>query len=190
MVDTLELLLHPVRLRITWCLSGGRERTTSELSAQLPDVPRTTVYRHVGLLAEEGLLEVAGEQRVRGAVERRYRLRQDRAVIDADAAASMSLDDHRAGFAAAMAALHAEFNAYLDRSGADPTADSVGYRQGTLWLSPDELTEMITALHDVLKARTGNEPTPGRSPHLVSAIFFPVEQASQHNPQQKAHRRS
>jgi hypothetical protein len=39
---------------------------------------------------------------------------------------------HRRGFAAAMAALIAEFNAYLDRDGADPAADSVSYRQGTL----------------------------------------------------------
>ncbi|ONI92118.1 hypothetical protein ALI22I_05770 [Saccharothrix sp. ALI-22-I] len=78
-----------------------------------------------------------------------------------------------------MAALLAEFNAYLDRPGADPFADSVGYRQGTLWLSPDELTEMIGALRDVLRARADNEPAPGRSPHLVSAIFFPIEEPPQ-----------
>jgi hypothetical protein len=104
-VDTLELLLHPVRLRITWCLSGGRTRSTSELCAGLPDVPKATVYRYVALLAEGGLLGVAEEQCVRGAVERRYRLRRDRAVIDAGAAASMSLDDHRHGFAAVLAVL-------------------------------------------------------------------------------------
>jgi DNA-binding transcriptional ArsR family regulator len=177
-VDVLELLLHPVRLRITWCMSGGRARTTSELCAQLHDVPKTTVYRHVGLLVDGGLLEVAAEQRVRGAVERSYRLRQDRTVIDIDAAASMSLDDHRHGFAAAMAALLAEFNAYLGRDGADPVADSVGYRQGTLWLDPEELAEMIGALHDVFRARSGNGPAPGRSPHLMSAIFFPIEEPS------------
>ncbi len=67
---------------------------------------------------------MAGEQRVHGAVERRYRLRQDRAVIDADAAAAMTLEDHRRGFAAAMAVLIAEFNAYLDRDGADRGASS------------------------------------------------------------------
>ena len=82
------------------------------------------------LLAEAGRLEVVDEQRVHGAVERRYRLRRERTVIEADAAASMSLEDHRHGFAAAMAALIAEFNAYLDRDHADPTADSVSYRQG------------------------------------------------------------
>ena len=40
----------------------------------------------------------------------------------------MSLDDHRRGFAAAMAVLIAEFNAYLAREGANPPADSVSYR--------------------------------------------------------------
>ena len=173
-MDTLDLLLHPVRLRIVHAMSGGQTRTTSDLCARLPDVPKTTVYRHVGLLAEAGVLEVVGEQRVHGAVERHYQLRRERAVIDADAAAAMSLDDHRRGFAAAMAALLAEFSAYLDRDGADPTADSVGYRQGTLWLSSGELTEMISALRDVLASRAGNQPAPGRSPHLLSMILFPA----------------
>ncbi|MCI2416938.1 helix-turn-helix domain-containing protein [Saccharopolyspora sp. K220] len=175
-MDTLDLLLHPVRLRIVHAMSGARTHTTSDLCARLPDVPKTSIYRHVGLLAEAGVLEVADEQRVHGAVERHYRLRRERARIDAEDAASMSLADHRHGFAVGMAALLAEFNAYLDREGADPTADSVGYRQGTLWLSPDELAEMIDALRQVLATRSSNEPAPGRRPHLLSLILFPTEE--------------
>jgi hypothetical protein len=41
----------------------------------------------------------------------------------------VTVDDHRRGFAAAMAALVAEFNAYLDDEDADPLGDLVGYRQ-------------------------------------------------------------
>jgi DNA-binding transcriptional ArsR family regulator len=175
-VDTVDLLLHPVRLRIVHALSGGRTLTTTELNARMPEVSKVTVYRQVALLAEGGFLEVAGEQRVRGAVERRYRLRQDRPVADADTAAAMSVDDHRRGFAAAMAVLIAEFNAYLDRDGADPLADSVSYRQGTVWLSPDELTEMLGQMAGVLRDRIANEPAPGRAPYLLSAILFPTEQ--------------
>ncbi|GAA2273007.1 helix-turn-helix domain-containing protein [Nonomuraea roseoviolacea subsp. roseoviolacea] len=175
-MDTLDLLLHPVRLRIVWAMSGGVTRTTTELCERLPDVPKTTVYRHVGLLAEAGMLEIAEEQRVRGVVERHYRLRRERTVVGEDAARSMSLDDHRHGFAAAMAALMAAFNAYLDRPGADPFADLVGYRQSVLWLSRDELAEMIGELREIMAARWRNEPAPGRSPHLASAIFFPVEE--------------
>ncbi|GLW11263.1 transcriptional regulator [Microtetraspora sp. NBRC 13810] len=177
-MNTLDLLLHPVRLRIVNAMSGGHTRTTSDLCATMPDVPKTTAYRHVGLLADAGILEVVAEQRVHGATERHYRLRQDRTVIDADSAASMTLDDHQRGFAAAMAALLAEFNTYLERDGADPTADSVGYRQGVVWLSPGELAEMIDALRQVFAARARNKPTPDRSPHLMSAIFFPAVRPS------------
>ncbi|WP_405884625.1 helix-turn-helix domain-containing protein [Streptomyces sp. NBC_01136] len=177
-MDTAELLLHPVRLRVVHALSGGRELTTSELSVRLPDVPKVSVYRHVALLAEAGFLEVAQERRVRNVVERRYRLRRERPSIDGEAAATMSLDDHRRGFAAAMAVLIAEFNAYLDREGANPTADLVSYRQGTLWLSPDELTELLGELVAVLQPRLGNQPSPGRVPHLLSPVLFPTDPSS------------
>ena len=180
-MDPVEQLLHPVRLRIVHALSAaGAVLTIAQLSARMRDVPKITVYRQVAQLTEGGFLEVDGEQRVRGAVERRYRLRQDRPTIDAGAAAAMSLDDHRRGFAAAMAVLIAEFNAYLNRDDADPAADSVSYRQGTVWLSPDELTAMTADLSAVLRDRLANTLAPGRAPYLLSAILFPAEQPPPH----------
>jgi DNA-binding transcriptional ArsR family regulator len=176
LVDTRDLLLHPVRLRIVHAMSGGRERTTAELCARLPDISKATMYRQVALLAEGGLLEVVGEQRVHGAVERHYRLRQARAVIDQDAAASMSLAEHRDGFAAAMAGLVAEFNAYLDREHADPTADLVGYRQIPLWLNRSEVADLVTEVFSLIVSRMDHTPAPGRSLYLLSPILFPIEE--------------
>ena len=175
-MDTLELLLHPVRLRIVHAMSGGRIRTTSDLCASLPDVPKTTLYRHVALLAEAGLLHVVGERRVHGAVERRYRLEPRRAVIDPNAAAAMSLGEHRSLFAVAVGALLAEFNAYLDRDNANPTADSVSYRQYPLWLNEDELAELISQLGSAVLPRLANRPAPGRRAYLLSTILFPTDE--------------
>jgi DNA-binding transcriptional ArsR family regulator len=173
-----ELLLHPVRLRVVHALAAGRELSTGELCARMPEVSKVTVYRHVALLTEAGFLEVAGEHRVRGAVERRYRLRQVRPPVDEKAAAAMSLDDHRRGFAAAMVVLIAEFNAYLDREGANPVADAVAYRQGTLWLSPAELTGLVNDMLTLLQPRLANQPAPGRAPYLLSPILFPARPPS------------
>lgn len=189
MVNTLDLLLHPVRLRIVHAMSGGRTRTTSDLCARLPDVSKATVYRHVSLLVEAGLLEGAGEQRVRGAVERRYRLHRTRAVIDPDAAAAMSLEEHRHGFAAAMGALLAEFNTYLDREHADPTADSVSYRQYPLWLNQDELAALISEIHSAIVSKMDNKPTADRSAHLLSTILFPIEEQLPHRIDKQADHR-
>ncbi|WP_326823879.1 helix-turn-helix domain-containing protein [Streptosporangium sp. NBC_01756] len=177
-MNTFELLGHPVRLRVVHAMRGGRTLTTSQLCARIPDVSKATVYRHVDLLAAGGILEVADEQRVRGAVERRYRLRQDRASIDPDTIGSLSLDDHRRAFAAAMATLLAEFNAYLDRDHADPMADPVGYQQHAVWLDRDELLEMISELRSAIAPRLANRSTPDRAQYLVSPILFPIEEPS------------
>jgi DNA-binding transcriptional ArsR family regulator len=177
-VDTLELLAHPVRLRIVHAMRGGRTLTTAQLCARLPDVSKAMVYRHVDLLAGGGILEVAEERRVRGAVERHYRLRPDQASIDPATAASLSPDDHRRGFAAAMAALVAEFTAYLDRENTNPAADPVGYQQHAIWLDHDELIAMIGELRAAIVPRLANPPAPGRARYLLSPILFPSEAPS------------
>ena len=49
---TLDLLLHPVRLRILQALLDGHPSTTTQLRQRLPDIAPATMYRHVAVLAE------------------------------------------------------------------------------------------------------------------------------------------
>ncbi|MFG2041164.1 helix-turn-helix domain-containing protein [Dactylosporangium sp. NPDC048998] len=174
-MDPVELLLHPVRLRIVHALSGGRSLTTQQLCDRIRDASKATVYRHVALLADAGILEESGQQRVRGFVERHYRLVPARAAVTAERAAAATIEDHRHAFAAAMAALLAEYQAYLDDPRADPAADQVGYRQHALWLTAAERDELIAGMRAAIVPHLGNEPAPGRSQHLLSPILFPVE---------------
>ncbi|MEV6334903.1 helix-turn-helix domain-containing protein [Nocardia vinacea] len=173
-MDPMELLAHPVRLRIVHALAGDSVLTTAQLSARMPDISKATVYRHVDLLADHGILEVAREQRVRGVVERGYRLRRERTVVDAETATPA---DHRRIFPIAMATLLAEFQAYLQSDDTDPVGDLVGYRQHAVWLSRDELTELITDLRAAILPRLSNAATEGRVPYLLSPILFPLAQA-------------
>src|SRR6266542_2260634 len=53
-VTSAELLLHPVRLRIVQTFLGDRALTTSQLRAELPDVPPASVYRHVARRVDRG----------------------------------------------------------------------------------------------------------------------------------------
>jgi len=178
-MDSLELLLHPIRIRIVHALSGRRVRTTAELADRLPDVSRATVYRQVGLLVEGGILEVADERRVRGAVERSYRLGPGRAVVSREESASMSKDRHREAFASAVAVLVSEFNAYLDGAESDPIKDRVGYTQIPLWLNRQELAEVQRAVAAAVEANGDNPPGGGRRPHMISPIIFPLKDTDQ-----------
>jgi DNA-binding transcriptional ArsR family regulator len=175
-VDALELLAHPVRLRIVHAMRGDRTLTTAELSARLPDVSKAMVYRHIDLLANAGILEVAQERRVRGAVERVYRLRQDRATLTSETGTAPSPDDYWRVFATALAVLTAEFGAYLNREGADPARDLVGFRQHAIWLSRQELERLIAELREAIAPRLSNQATPDRTRYLLSPILFPMEQ--------------
>lgn len=173
-MDPVELLLHPVRLRLVHAFAGGRLLTTAELAARLPDVSQATVYRHVATLADAGILEVEGEQRVRGFVERRYRLRPGAATITPERAAAATREDHRKAFSTAMAVLLAEYEQYLADPSADPAADQVGYRQHTVWLTEDERARLIEGMRSAILPIIGNRPEPGRTPYLLSPILFPV----------------
>lgn len=175
-MDILALLLHPVRLRIVQAVSDEREFTTARLCERLPDVSRATVYRQLALLADGGLVEVVGEQRVRGMTERSYRLRRDDAVITTEAASRMTADEHRRGLAAVIASVLAEFDVYLGRADADPIADGVNYRQFSLWLDPEERASLTEEVRAAIAARVGNRPRPGRTRHLLTPIFFPADQ--------------
>ncbi|MGW0783921.1 helix-turn-helix domain-containing protein [Streptomyces sp. NPDC002913] len=172
-MDTLELLAHPVRLRVVHALRGGRALTTGQLCTLIPDASKATVYRHVDLLAAGGILDVADERRVRGAVERSYRLRQEHPGIDAETMRALTPQHHERAFAAAMASLVAEFGAYLEHEGSDPVDDLVGYRQHAIWLSKDELVTLIGAM------QAANEPSRERTRYLLSPVLFPAEQAGQ-----------
>jgi DNA-binding transcriptional ArsR family regulator len=171
----IDLLLNPLRLRIIHVVLDGRPFTTTQLADRIADVSRATVYRQVAVLAEAGVLEIDGEQRVRGAVERTYRLHSARAAMDLDTIAAMTAEDHQRLFTAAVGALLAEFNAYLERDGANPLADSVSYRQFSLWLSEEEKAQLVRNLTATLMALMKNGPTAERRQHMLSTILFPTD---------------
>jgi len=174
-MEITELMLHPIRLRIVNAVFDGQPFTTSQLLQRLPDVPKATMYRHVGVLVEGGLIEVEGEERKAGAVERTYRLHPPRTVIDGAAAAAMSKDDHRRGFAAGMASLLGEFEVYLSRKGAKPTADMVTYRQISLWLNDAEKEALYQEFIAAIRKRLDHTPSADRRRHLLAMIMFPTQ---------------
>src|SRR6201996_5794102 len=123
-----DLLLHPVRLRIVQAFLGDRALTTATLRSELADVPPASLYRHVAMLVDAGVLSVVAERRVRGAVERTYVLRVAAATIHPAELESMSRDDHRQAFMAYVAGLLGDFDRYLSRDEIDLLRDGVGFR--------------------------------------------------------------
>lgn len=170
-----DLLLHPVRLRVVQAFLGGRELTTSQLRHALSDVPPATIYRQVATLVEGSVLMVLSERKIRGAVERTYRLNEGNANISADEASRMDADAHRRAFMTFIAGLLGDFDRYLDQDNFDLMRDGVGYRQLALHLTDGELAELVADLSKVLMPRMDLPPSSKRVRRLLSTILMPSE---------------
>jgi Helix-turn-helix domain len=174
---TADLLLHPVRLRIVQAFLGDRALTTSELRAELPDVPPASLYRHVARLVAAGVLAIVAERRVRGAVERTYVLRAAAARISMDEVARMTPDEHRQAFLAFVAGLIADFDRYLGRPDFDPVRDAAGYNLAGMWLDDTELLEFSRELLRVVQPRIANAPRSGRKQCILATVLLPGTEA-------------
>jgi hypothetical protein len=169
-----DLLLHPVRLRIIKAFLGDRALTTGQLAGELDDVPAGSLYRHVALLTEAGVLQVVAERRVRGAIERTYTLRLFAAQIQPGEAAAMTLDEHAQAFLAYVAGLLTDFDRYLASSPPDPVRDGADYRVAALWLTDAELAELRRDLATVFQPRLANAPGEGRRRRLFYNVVLPA----------------
>lgn len=73
-MELAEIVMNPVRQRIFQYLLLHETGTVKEIRKALPDVPGASLYRHIKLLTESGILTVVGENRIRGTVESIYSL--------------------------------------------------------------------------------------------------------------------
>jgi DNA-binding transcriptional ArsR family regulator len=175
-----EVILHPQRLAIVRAL-GAAPATAQELLAALPELSQSSLYRHLALLHERGILQVVAERQLRGAVERTYGLART-AIVAADEVAESSDDEHFRYFGAFVGSLMGEYGAYLDRGDVDLERDGVGYRLHVVHASDDELVAMVGELREVIARYEAAPATPGRRPRTVATITLPMAQPHHEEP--------
>jgi DNA-binding transcriptional ArsR family regulator len=172
-VASADVLLHPVRLRIVKAFLGDRALTTSQLAAELSDVPPGSLYRHIATLTKAGVLQVVAERRVRGAVERTYTMRLAAARIQPSEIRAMTLDEQSGAFTAYIAGLIADFERYIASAPADPVKDGVNFQVGAMWLTDEEYIDLALELTAVYRERLANAPGKGRRRRMIYTVSLP-----------------
>lgn len=184
MIETRDLLLHPIRLRIVQALVGD-VMTPLQLKDRLGDVPQATLYRHINQLADGGLLEVVSERPIRGGIERTYRVVTSAVALGEGDLESATTDEHFRYFATFVGTLLADFASYLESSkesskeSGKPSLgeDRVGYRQQPLWLTDEEFDALIETMAAAVNEHVDNRPAPGRRRRLLSTVVMPDDRA-------------
>ena len=165
----IELVMNPVRQRIIQCIALRGTVTTAQMLEELTDVPKASLYRHVKLLHEGGLLEVAEETKVRGTILRAYRLRQT--PVDTG-----SNDQASAAIYNALMTLMSSFRAYFGRPDRDPIADRLFLGTSTLMMTDGEFDEFTAGVGQLIQGAMTNKPAEGRKPRRITFISSPCEE--------------
>ncbi|WP_180272651.1 helix-turn-helix domain-containing protein [Konateibacter massiliensis] len=77
MKDIIGIILNPVRVRIIQEVAAKQNITANELCDKMPDIPRTTLYRHINILLGSNIFSVVSERKVRGSLERTIGLKTE-----------------------------------------------------------------------------------------------------------------
>ena len=176
----IALLLHPVRLRVVTEF-GGVQRTVRELAAALPDVPQSTLYRQVGILADAGVLDLVEQRTTAGPDERVYRVAPGGDRVPAGEVDRLGPAEHLGYFSVYVAALVDTLSRYLHAGGARPSADGLAYQRTVVHLTDAERAAFDARLAGLVGEMRTLPPDPSRRRYHLASIVVP-EPAAQQDP--------
>lgn len=172
----IDAIMHPARFRILQALMG-ESLTTQELDERLPDVPKSSIYRHLRVLLDAELIAVDGTRLVSGIQEKIYRLEQPPRLGPEDMQ-GLTAEAHHSYFTVYALSLMRGFEDYLDMAEAKPPidmlADRVGYTEAAVWATAEEIDTFATALNTALLPLLNNKPGHGRHRHKIALVSHPI----------------
>jgi DNA-binding transcriptional ArsR family regulator len=180
-----DLIIHPVRLQIMQTLAS-EPLNTQQIADKLPDIPKSSIYRHLKKLLDNKLIEISSTQTIKGIEEKTYRLAQA-AHLGPDDIKGFSKDDHMRYFISYLATLMEGFSDYLksvQSDNHDYIMDFMGYSELYFYASDQELMELPIKMQEIFAPLLLNQPAENRNKHKFAIVTHPIKARSD-NKQEK-----
>lgn len=171
----MECITNPVKCKLLLEIYSQERATAKHLSDTLGDIPQATLYRNLKKMLNDGILQVVEETQVRGTVERTYALafdfNSDFETILAENSGTLYMQvfmKYILGFAR-------QFREYCKLPDIDIKKDMSGFSLSHIYLSDEELTELMKNISTAIHAVEKNEPKEGRKLRTLGIIVTPPE---------------
>ena len=169
-----DTLLHPVRLRIVTQFFGS-EATVKELATTLADIPQATLYRHIKVLLEAGIISVVDEQHVNGAIERTYGVNAGQTRFSEAEGQSITGQQHVSYFSVFMGSLLDNLKRHVKRRSAKRIAQGgLSYNRVLLYLNAAERIALRKQMTELLSKYT-QSPTKDREAYSFALVVIPED---------------
>jgi DNA-binding transcriptional ArsR family regulator len=170
--NALRATAHPLRLQILSLLTGA-ELSAAEIAREL-DTTQANASYHLRVLAKVGLLEPAGEERIRGGVAKRYRhpWRVGKRPQTSSPSQTELLDRQ-----ALMRAMAQE----VVRRSSELAGGRTNFTDAELWVAPEvwqDCAELVDRASMLLHDSARPPRTPGTVRVAMSVALFPMTDSS------------
>jgi DNA-binding transcriptional ArsR family regulator len=180
-VKKADLIIHPIRIRILTEFAG-RHITARQLSAALPDIPQATLYRHLKLLEQAGVIQVVAETQVNGATERTFAVNIASARLSPEDLRAISREQHLQYFTVYAMALIDSFAAYIKAVDLNAMGtDGLEYQRSVIYLSDEEVAHYKQAMGAFVQQLLAHEPSPERKRYTIASIVIPGSTPDERN---------
>lgn len=176
MTDKLmECITNPVKCKLLLEIYSRKQATAKQLASIHSDIPQATLYRNLKKMLSDGILKVANETQVRGTVEKTYEIAFD-LKSDLDAIPEKNSGElYMRAFMQYIMGFASQFQQYCQSSNINIKKDMSGFSLSPMYLSDEELLEMVTKISAILNAAGGNTPNAGRKLRTIGLIITPPE---------------
>lgn len=164
--NLVDIVMNPVRQRILQFFVVKKSGTVNDICSELTDIPRPSLYRHIKILQEAGLIEVISEKMVRGTMERTYALTTPKAE-------DYSKEDIAVIIQSTLLSLMASFGEYFKKPEADPMKDCLSISTSTVFLSDEEFISLMQSIAGLFSGILNNKPVEGRKERHLTIISSP-----------------
>ncbi|MEI6431730.1 MAG: helix-turn-helix domain-containing protein [bacterium] len=163
-----QAILHPVRARIIVALSE-RALTPQSVARQMPEIPLGTVYRHINILLDTGMIRVVAERKVHGVTERQFSLIETQSYVNREELTA----DQIIGLVGALTSIvQATFGRYVRDHPMPPEEGAISLLVKSLLLTREESMALRKTMQEYVQ-KTGRKPSPEYERRFIAFFAAP-----------------
>lgn len=153
MHNKVEILMHPVRMKICLALMRNRENglTPLEMVKIIKDVPQATLYRHIQIMADAGIIYVIKEKKVKSVTEKYYTLNETEAKFDESEWRKISKKEKLDYISYYQLLLLSKYQSYLEKLEEPNCSEDVStFSVVELKLDEEHFTQFLNELNELM----------------------------------------
>lgn len=170
MQNKVDVILNPVRMRIIQYAAQNQPMTVAQIARALPDVSKATLYRHMRILTENQVLQVVGEEKIRGTFEQSYSLNKGKI----NATGQESRCELQALVYSMLTKLITQFTEYFNRDLTCPVKDKLFLSTNTLFLDNDDFDSFTQETFAIIEKYSRLPFKDNSKTRMITVVSSPV----------------